>query len=441
MTGHRPDLPAHEAPMEAATTGRDGAASDDQAADSPTAGGPTADSPAAGDPTASDPAADSPTAGDPTADSPAAGDPTASDPAASGPAAGEARGGVCGEGLDARIVVERGSFRLDVALAAAPGDVVALLGPNGAGKTTALRALAGLVPLSGGHLRLDGVTLDRTPPESRPVGVVFQDYLLFPHLTALDNVAFGPRCRGASRARSRETAAAWLERMGLADHAGVKPRRLSGGQAQRVALARALAVRPRLLLLDEPLAALDARTRLEVRAALRRHLAEFEAVAVLVTHDPLDAMVLADRLVVVEHGRVVQEGAPRDIARRPRTDYIAQLVGLNLYRGTADGHTVRLDAGPAITTTEDLSGPVFVAFPPSAVTLYRDRPSGSSARNLWRCEVAGFETHGDQIRAELTGELPLAADLTTVAAAELGLTPGAPVWATVKAVQTHAYPA
>ncbi|MFE0416116.1 ABC transporter ATP-binding protein [Streptomyces tendae] len=344
-------------------------------------------------------------------------------------------------GLDARLLVDRGSFRLDVALTAAPGEVVALLGPNGAGKTTALRALAGLVPLTGGHLRLDGAALDRTPPESRPVGVVFQDYLLFPHLTALDNVAFGPRCRGAGKAEARAQAAAWLDRMGLAEHAGAKPRRLSGGQAQRVALARALATHPRLLLLDEPLAALDARTRLEVRAQLRRHLAEFEAVAVLVTHDPLDAMVLADRLVVVEDGAVVQEGGPADIARRPRTDYIAQLVGLNLYRGRADGHTVRLDTGPAITTTEDLAGPVFVAFPPSAVTLYGARPSGSSARNLWRCEVAGLESHGDQIRVDLTGELALAADLTTVAAAELGLHPGAPVWATVKATQTHAYPA
>jgi molybdate transport system ATP-binding protein len=344
-------------------------------------------------------------------------------------------------GLDAHLVVDRGDFRLDIALTAAPGDVVALLGPNGAGKTTALRALAGLEPLTGGRLRLDGTALDRTPPESRPVGVVFQDYLLFPHLTALDNVAFGPRCRGAAKAEARTRAAGWLDRMGLADHADAKPRRLSGGQAQRVALARALATHPRLLLLDEPLAALDARTRLEVRAQLRRHLAEFEAVAVLVTHDPLDAMVLADRLVVVEHGRVVQEGTPGDIARHPRTDYIARLVGLNLYRGQADGHTVRLDAGPAITTTEDLDGPVFVAFPPGAVTLYGERPAGSSARNLWHCEVAGLETHGDQIRADLTGELPLAADLTTVAAAELGLHPGTPVWATVKAAQTHAYPA
>ncbi|MEU1273160.1 ABC transporter ATP-binding protein [Streptomyces sp. NPDC005799] len=344
------------------------------------------------------------------------------------------------DGLDARLIVARGAFRLDVSLSVAPGEVVALLGPNGAGKTTALRALAGLTPLTGGHLRLDGEELDRTPPESRPVGVVFQDYLLFPHLTALDNVAFGPRCQGAGKTEARARAAEWLDRMGLADHAAVKPRRLSGGQAQRVALARALATRPRLLLLDEPLAALDARTRLDVRAQLRRHLAEFEAVAVLVTHDPLDAMVLADRLVVVEHGKVVQEGTPSGIARHPRTEYVAQLVGLNLYRGQADGHTVRLDTGPAITTTEDLTGPVFVAFPPSAVTLYRDRPTGSSARNLWRCEVAGLETHGDQIRADLTGELPLAADLTTVAAAELDLHQGASVWATVKATQTHAYP-
>ncbi|MFB8757384.1 ABC transporter ATP-binding protein [Streptomyces nigra] len=346
-----------------------------------------------------------------------------------------------GEGLDARLVVERDAFRLDVALRAAPGDVVALLGPNGAGKTTALRALAGLVPLSAGHLLLDGADLGRTPPEARPVGVVFQDYLLFPHLSALDNVAFGPRCRKVSKAAARAQAAAWLERMGLAEHAASRPRRLSGGQAQRVALARALATRPRLLLLDEPLAALDARTRLDVRAQLRHHLADFEAVAVLVTHDPLDAMVLADHLVVIEDGRVVQEGGPADIARHPRSDYIARLVGLNLYRGEADGHTVRVDGGPAVTTTEELTGPVFVAFPPGAVTLHRERPTGSSARNLWRCEVAGLETHGDQIRAALSGELPLAADLTTLAAAELGLRPGATVWATVKATQTHAYPA
>ncbi|MCW5251996.1 ABC transporter ATP-binding protein [Streptomyces sp. SHP 1-2] len=358
-------------------------------------------------------------------------------------AAGAGPGGAASpadEGLDARLVVERGAFRLDVTLTAAPGEVVALLGPNGAGKTTALRALAGLVPLDGGRVRLDGRSLEQAPPEDRPVGVVFQDYLLFPHLSALDNVAFGPRCRGARKADARAQAAGWLDRMGLAAHATVKPRGLSGGQAQRVALARALAIRPRLLLLDEPLAALDARTRLDVRAALRRHLADFEAVAVLVTHDPLDAMVLADRLVVVEDGRVVQEGTPAHIARHPRTDYIAHLVGLNLYHGRAAGHTVRLDGdGPEVTTAGELSGPVFVAFPPSAVTLHRERPTGSSARNRWRCAVAGLETHGDRVRAGLTGDLALAADLTTVAAAELDLRPGAVVWATVKATQVHAY--
>ncbi|WP_169797113.1 TOBE domain-containing protein, partial [Streptacidiphilus griseoplanus] len=196
-----------------------------------------------------------------------------------------------------------------------------------------------------------------------------------------------------------------------------------------------------LLLLDEPLAALDARTRLEVRAQLRRHLAGFEAVAVLVTHDPLDAMVLADRLVVVEHGRAVQEGTPAEIARRPRTDYIAHLVGLNLYEGRAQGRTVQLNGGPAVTTDSDLSGPVFFSFPPSAVTLHRDRPTGVSARNLWRCEIAGLETRGDRIRVDLTGELPLAADLTAAAAADLDLHLGSIVWAAVKATQTHAYPA
>ncbi|MFI8456424.1 ABC transporter ATP-binding protein [Kitasatospora sp. NPDC085464] len=348
--------------------------------------------------------------------------------------------------LDARLRVERAAFTLDLALTAAPGEVIALLGPNGAGKSTALRALAGLLPLTGGHLRLDGRTLEdpvervHTPAEERPVGVVFQDYLLFPHLSALDNVAFGPRCQGRSKRDARAEAAAWLERMGLADYASARPGKLSGGQAQRVALARALAVRPRLLLLDEPLAALDARTRLDVRSRLRRHLAEFEAVAVLVTHDPLDAMVLADRLVVVEDGYEVQSGSPAEVARRPRTDYIARLVGLNLYQGRSEGTHVTLPDGTVLVTTEELDGPAFVAFPPSAVTLHRERPQ-SSARNLWQAEVTGLDLHGDRVRADLAGRLPMAADLTPAAVAELELAPGVTVWASVKATQTHAYPA
>ncbi|MEE4542570.1 ABC transporter ATP-binding protein [Streptomyces sp. V4-01] len=372
-------------------------------------------------------------------------------PGGSGTRAGALSGHATGDGtgLDARLVLDRGAFRLDVSLTAAPGEVLALLGPNGAGKTTALRALAGLTPLTGGHLRLDGVPLEeparrlRVPAEHRPCGVIFQDYLLFPHLSALDNVAFGPRCHGTGKAQARALAAELLDRMGLAEHAHARPRRLSGGQAQRVALARALATAPRLLLLDEPLAALDAGTRLDVRAELRRHLAAFEAVAVLVTHDPLDAMVLADRLVVVEQGAIVQQGTPAEIAHRPRTDYVARLVGLNLYRGRAEGDVVTLGPELALTTAEKLSGPAFVAFPPAAVTLHARRPQ-DRAHNAWRTRVTGLESRGDRIRVALAGaggELPLAADLTAVAVAELALHQGAEVWAAVEADRTHAYPA
>ncbi|WP_169989066.1 ABC transporter ATP-binding protein [Microbispora sp. H10836] len=341
--------------------------------------------------------------------------------------------------LHAHLVVERPGFRLDVELRAAAGEVVALLGPNGAGKTTALRGLAGLTPLNGGRVELDGAQVHRLPPERRRIGVVFQDYLLFPHLSALDNVAFGPRCQGLRRAAARRVAADLLDRVGLAGHAHARPAHLSGGQAQRVALARALAVRPRLLLLDEPLAALDAHTRLEIRAELRRHLAAFDGATVLVTHDPLDAMVLAHRLVVVENGAVVQTGTPGEIARHPRTDYVARLVGLNLYRGEADGNHVAVGE-VRFSSAERLTGPAFVAFPPSAVALYRTRPDGSP-RNLWKATIDGIERHGDNVRVHLHGPIALAADVTPSAAADLDLTPGQEVWAAVKATETHAYPA
>ncbi|MGI5288458.1 ABC transporter ATP-binding protein [Nonomuraea polychroma] len=341
--------------------------------------------------------------------------------------------------LDAHLVVTRPAFALDIAVEVAAGEVVALLGPNGAGKTTALRALAGLTAMTGGHVVLDGSPVHELAAEQRPIGMVFQDYLLFPHLSALDNVAFGPRCQGASKSEARRTAATLLERVGLADHAAAKPRHLSGGQAQRVALARALAVRPRLLLLDEPLAALDAHTRLEVRSQLRRHLADFDGATVLVTHDPLDAMVLADRLIVIERGAVVQQGAPAEVSRRPRTDYVARLVGLNLYRGTADGPRVKV-GDLVITTSERLEGPAFIAFPPAAVALYRTRPDGSP-RNVWRARIDGIERHGDNVRVHLDGPITAFADITPAAVADLDLTPGQQVWASVKATETHTYPA
>ncbi len=348
--------------------------------------------------------------------------------------------------LDSHLVADRGGFRLDIALTAAAGETVALLGPNGAGKTTALRALAGLLPLGAGHVRLDGGTLDDparriwTPAERRPIGVVFQDYLLFPHLTALDNVAFGPRCQGASRADARRRAGEWLHRVGLAAHSRAKPRHLSGGQAQRVALARALAVRPALLLLDEPLAALDAGTRLDTRAELGRHLDDHAGATVLVTHDPLDAMILADRIVIIENGGVVQEGDPATITRQPRTDYVARLVGLNLYRGHADRHAVTLPGGFTLTAAGSASGEAFIAFSPGAVALYRSQPDGSP-RNVWPATISGIERHGDNIRIQLDGPIAVAADITTTAAADLHLVPGSQLWAALKATETRIYPA
>ncbi|MFC7549255.1 ABC transporter ATP-binding protein [Plantactinospora sp. GCM10030261] len=348
--------------------------------------------------------------------------------------------------VDAHLTVDRGAFRLDLPLRLNAGEVVALLGPNGAGKTTALRALAGLQPLTAGHITLAGQHVDRpehrvwTPAERRPLGVVFQDYLLFPHLTALDNVAFGLRRHGTDRRTARRQAADWLTRVGLAEHAHRKPRQLSGGQAQRVALARALAVRPALLLLDEPLAALDARTRLDTRAELHRHLAAHSGATLLVTHDPLDALVLADRLVIVEDGRVVQEGDAATITAQPRTDYVARLVGLNLYRGGADGHVVRLGDGFTLTVADALHGDAFVAFPPAAVALHPDRPDGSP-RNTWSAVITGLQRHGDNLRVQLDGPIAVAADITPAAAAHLQLSPGQPVWVAVKAAETRAYPA
>lgn len=347
--------------------------------------------------------------------------------------------------LDAHLVVDRGGFRLDVALSVAAGEVVALLGPNGAGKTSALRALAGLTPLRHGHIHLDGHTLDQpdrrlwTPAEKRPIGVVFQDYLLFPHLTALDNVAFGPRSHGVGKHAARDRAAGWLAKVGLADFGARKPRHLSGGQAQRVALARALAVNPALLLLDEPLAALDARTRLDTRAQLHRHLAEHPGATLIVTHDPLDALVLADRLVIVEDGRIVQEGDAATITAQPRTDYVARLVGLNLYRGQASGHAVTIGEF-GLTIADSLSGEVFVAFSPAAVALHPQQPDGSP-RNTWPATIAGIQRHGDNLRIQLTGPITAAADVTPAAAAHLHLAPGQTVWAAVKATETRAYPA
>jgi molybdate transport system ATP-binding protein len=344
----------------------------------------------------------------------------------------------------ARIVVERAGFALDVDVAVEPAEVVAVLGPNGAGKSTLLRSVCGLTPVTSGRISLGDSVVDDpaagvwVAPAARRVGVVFQDYRLFPHLTVLDNVAFG--VRGESRRDARTRASAWIERLGVGDLAHRKPGLISGGQAQRVALARALACDPAALLLDEPLAALDAGTRLDVRSALREHLHAFSGPTLLVTHDPLDALVLADRIVVLEDGRVTQTGRAVEVARRPATSYVARLLGLNLLRGTAYDGVVTLDgAGVLQVTDHALRGPMLLAIRPAAIALHAGRPEGS-ARNVWSATVDGVETIGDRVRVALAGAPSVMADVTPAAVAELRLERGAHVWVSTKATEIDVYP-
>lgn len=344
--------------------------------------------------------------------------------------------------------VRQGSFELDVELSVDSGETVALLGPNGAGKTTLLRVLAGLQALDDGVLRLDGRTLDDAsgdvfvPPERRPIAVVFQQYLLFPNLSALENVAFGLRARGTPRAEARRTAAGWLDRVGLAAMARRRPDQLSGGQQQRVALARALATEPALLLLDEPLAALDAATRNDVRRDLRRHLSGFAGIRLLITHDPLDAHALADQVIVLEEGRITQRATLAEITAHPRSRYVAELVGVNLLHGTLRRGTLVLDGGAELIGAEAglADGPVRAVIRPQAISLHDDRPHGSP-RNVWSATVAELDRHGDRVRVRLDGPIAVTAEVTAAAVAELGLHPGDPVWASVKATELDITPA
>lgn len=317
-------------------------------------------------------------------------------------------------GLDAALAVPG---RLDTKLTAEPGDVVAVVGPNGAGKSTLVHALAGLVPAAG-HAVLDGVDLLARPPQDRRVGVVFQDQRLFPHLSALDNVAFGLRSRGAPRAQARAAAREWLERLGVGELIDRKPGRLSGGQAQRVAIARALVTSPDLLLLDEPFAGLDVGVAATLRIELGRHLDEYPGITVLVTHDALDALTLATSVAVVDRGRVVQRGSPAEVAARPRTEHVARLVGLNVIR---EGDRLR-------------------AFSPAAVTVSL-HPPDDSARNRWQGVVRGAAPHGDAIRLEVGDEPALIADVTPAASRELALVPGQQVWLSVKETAVTTYDA
>lgn len=336
--------------------------------------------------------------------------------------------------LEADFITQAGQFRLEFSLRCGPGEVVALLGPNGSGKSTTLRSIAGLAAITSGRIAIDGDVLDDgvrfVPPQQRKLGYVFQDYVLFPHLTVRENIAFG-----ADAQRVDE----WIERMQLSEVASRKPAQISGGQAQRCALARALATNPRALLLDEPLAALDAGTRVAVRTELRSHLRSYDHATVLVTHDPLDAMVLADRIVVIEDGKITQEGATAQVAGHPQTQYVAALMGVSLVRGVArDGVLTTSDGGVLVSANASVAGDAIALVRPEAISLHRIRPEGSP-RNVFHTTVSDIASNLDRVRISLAGPPELAATVTPAAVAELELSVGTSVWASVKATDVSLY--
>jgi molybdate transport system ATP-binding protein len=361
-------------------------------------------------------------------------------------------------GLSAEVALSRGRFQLDVRLDVLPGEVLGVLGPNGSGKSTLLDVLAGLVRPAAGRVRVAGRTLAdaeagvHLPPHRRRVALLSQDPLLFPHLTALANVAFGPRAAGVPRRRAEQLAAAWLSHVDLAELAGHRPSALSGGQAQRVALARALATEPDVLLLDEPFAALDVDAAPALRGLVRRVLLDRDRQAtVLVTHDPLDALVLADRVVVLAGGRVVEHGPTREVLAQPRTAFTARIAGLDLVPGVAGAGGLHTEDGSVVAGMADgrrltAGTPAVAVFRPAAVAVHLDRVHGSP-RNVFAAEVAALEPHGDLIRLRadaVPGGPPwvcgLAADLTPAAVAELELGPGSRVHLAVKATEVALYP-
>ncbi|MFE4832596.1 ABC transporter permease [Streptomyces sp. NPDC056672] len=323
-------------------------------------------------------------------------------------------------------------------LDAEPGTTIAVVGPNGAGKTTLLRALLGLTPRAHARLRLGDLDVTSLPPHRRGVAWVPQNGALFPHLSALANTAYGLRAHGVRRAEARRTAQQWLDRLGVGHLARRKPHQVSGGQAQRIALARALAASPRLLLLDEPLAALDQTTRARVRHTLRGHLDGFGGVCLIVTHDPVEAISLADRVLVLDEGLALQDAPPGEVTRHPRSPWVARMLGRNAWPGTFGPGGLELTAGGRLIVAEpSADGTAALAvIAPEAVSVHRTRPAGSP-RNVWPGTVREITALGSRLRVLITSdEAPdLVAEITPEAAAELGLADGASVWTSVKATE------
>ncbi|OKJ75347.1 ABC transporter permease [Streptomyces sp. CB02460] len=326
----------------------------------------------------------------------------------------------------------------ELALDAEAGTTIAVVGPNGAGKTTLLRALLGLTPRAHARLLLGDTDVTALPAHRRGVAWVPQDGALFPHLSTLANTAYGLRAKGVPRAEARRTAQEWLDRLGVGHLASRKPAQVSGGQAQRVALARALAARPRLLLLDEPLAALDQTTRSQVRHTLRRHLDGFGGVCLIVTHDPVEAVALADRVLVLEDGRTLQDAPPAEVTRHPRSPWVARMLGRNAWPGTATADGLDLPGGGRLIAADPLpvGAPALAVIAPEAVSVHREKPTGSP-RNVWPGTVREITAGGSRLRVLVgSDQAPdLVAEITPQAAAELSLADGARVWTSVKATE------
>lgn len=339
-------------------------------------------------------------------------------------------------------------FALQVAFEVPDGQCMALVGPTGCGKTTVLRLISGLLAPDQGQISLHGATaLDTTlgislPPQQRRVGVVFQDYSLFPHMTVVQNVAYGARARGAGRAQASTTALAALDRVGMADHAAVRPTRLSGGQQQRVALARALASGARVLLMDEPMSALDATTRRQVRAELRRLIQSLGLTTIVVTHDVVDALTLGDLLCVMREGQVVQIGDRRELLSRPRDRFVAEFLGINLLQGNADAGPDGLTAvdcgGAVFYSTDDVRGEVLLTCDPREIVLSRERPDDSSL-NVLHGKVGSISHFGAQTRITIENGVTVTAEITHLSEERLGLHVGTEVFASFKASAARAY--
>ncbi len=349
--------------------------------------------------------------------------------------------------LEARTPV--GTIDVDVALSVEQGECLALAGPSGAGKTSVLRIAAGLLRPDWGRVACGGRTwLDTAAgvalaPEERRCAYVFQEYALFPAMTAWQNVAYPLRegRRSARRARAHEL----LERFGVGHVAGARPATLSGGERQRVALARALARRPDALLLDEPLSALDARTRAGAARALREILAEADVPAVLVTHDFAEAAELGDRVGIVDDGAIVQEGTASELAAKPRTAFVADFAGAVVLTGTArageGGLTaVDLDGGGTVVSVDTATGPVAVSVYPWEIAIEGGEtaaPSTSSPQNHLQARVTAVTAVGNRARIALAGPQPLVAEITAASAERLALRAGTEVVATWKAAATR----